>query len=322
VIDVDPATNRVYGTTWFTIFSPRIETYTLGVTPGEGWSADSVPSGTTVDWVGAPKGGRASLLRRSYQYHSGGDGIENVPIQVWSTKSFVANWSGRIAPDGPGDSGKPGAATSPLVESRLGHPPADASAVIGTFVNRLPIPVLTDCVTFYAGHAYPLPGGTIRSGETIRLVLDKGIPATQWLQKEGRLEEVLRRVPTYAERPGVAKVAQQPAVGLQTQFDSSFPLWGTLFHESALIYSEGIIPRNASLRWLDQSWRLDATNRNEVILVGRAALATGPSEETLSGSYAPSRLWLKGIPGVGKERTPIPGTGRQETWVRVFLPIR
>ena len=59
-----------FGTTVFTIFSPRIDDYTIGVTPGDGWSTDTEPAGTTVSWVGAPRGGRASLLRRNYRYHS------------------------------------------------------------------------------------------------------------------------------------------------------------------------------------------------------------------------------------------------------------
>jgi hypothetical protein len=315
-IDVDLASNRVYATTWFTIFSPHIETYTLGITPGEGWSTENEPGGTVVNWVGAPRGGRPSLLRRNYRYHAGEDGLENVPVQVWSTKSFASNWSAPI------QSGND--ANSALVESRLEHPPGDRTAVIGTFVNRMPIPVLSDCVAFYAGQAYPIPGGTIRSGETVRMVLDKGTLASQWLQKESRLEEVLRRVPTYAERPGAAKIAStQPGnSGPQPLLDNSFPFWGVFFHESSLTFGEGVIPRNASLRWLDQSWRLDPTNRSEVILVGRAAPPIGPSEATLSGPNAPSRLWLKGIPGVGEARKPIPGTGRQETWVRVYLPVK
>jgi hypothetical protein len=312
-IDVDPASNRVFGTTWFTIFSPHIETYTFGISPGEGWFTDQDPAGTVVTWVGAPRGGRPSLLRRTYRYHVGEDGLENVPVQVWSTKSFVANWSAALQ-----------ANNSSLVESRLEHPPGNRSAVIGTFVNHLPIPVLSDCVAFYAGEAYPLPGGTIRPGETIRLVMDKGTPASQWLQKESRLEEVLRRVPSYADRPTTAKIASaQPATsGSQALLDNSFPFWGVFFHEASLSFGEGVIPRNASLRWLDQSWRLDQANRSEVILVGRAAPPIGAAEETLSGPSAPSRLWLKGIPGTGGARTPIPGTGRQETWVRVYLPVK
>jgi hypothetical protein len=319
VLDVDSASNRVYGTTWFTIFSPRIETYNLAITPGEEWCGEKDPPGTMVSWVGAPRGGRASLLRRGYRYHAGEDGLENVPIQVWSTKSFIANWSGSIDRSLKGE-----ARSSTLVESRLQHPPGDPATVIGTFVNRMPIPVLSDCVVFYAGQAYPLSGGTIRSGETIRLVLDKGVLASQWLQKEGRLEEVLRRVPSYAERPGATRIATPQAASATgaTPFDHSFPFWGVFFHEASLTYGEGVIPRNASLRWLDQSWRLDPVNRGEVMLIGRVPPASGPAEETLSGPNAGSRLWLREFPGSESTRTPLAGSGRQETWVRVFIPVR
>jgi len=314
LIDVDPASNRVYGSTRFTVFSPRIDTYTLGITPNDGWA--TAEPGTTVNWVGAARGGRATLLRRDYRYHSDADsradGLEKVPVQVWSTKSFMANWSARLDP------------ANAIISSQLEHPPGDRSAVVGTFTNRLPVPVLTDCVAFYAGQAYPLPGGTIRTGETVRLVLDKGTPASQWLQKEGRLEEVLRTVPSYADRPGAAKIvaAQPGAPGVlaPTAIGTTLPLWGLLFHESSLTNAEGVVPRNSSLRHLDQSWRLNADHRDEVILVGRATPGVGPAEATLNGPDSPSKLWIKELPG--NDRTPIPGTGRQETWVRVYLPVK
>jgi hypothetical protein len=100
------------------------------------------------------------------------------------------------------------------------------------------------------------------------------------------------------------------------------PLLGVLFHETSLTNAEGVFPRNASLRRLDQSWRLTAENRAEVILVGRAAPPVGPAEETLNGPNAASRLWLRGLPGTDRTPIPIPGTGRQETWVRVYLPVK
>jgi hypothetical protein len=99
-------------------------------------------------------------------------------------------------------------------------------------------------------------------------------------------------------------------------------MWGVFFHESALTYAEGIVPRNASLRWLDQSWRLDPANRDEVILVGRVPPQHGPAEASLAGAGSPSRLWLHGVPGTDAVRTPLPGSGRQETWVRIFLPVK
>ncbi|MBA4192123.1 MAG: hypothetical protein C0467_29450 [Planctomycetaceae bacterium] len=313
LVDVDPASGRVYGTTWFTVFSPRIDTYTIGVTPGDGWG-DTEP-GTAVSWVGAPRGGRASLLRRKYSYHtdaaSVADGLEKVPVQVWGTKSFGANWSGGFNATAP----------TAIVRSELLHPPGDANAVIGSFTLNLPTPVLSDCVLFYAGQAYPLPGGTVRPGEVVRPVWDKLVPAAQWLQKEGGLTELLRRAPNFSAGPGGPKpVAPQPGTAA-TAF-GVLPPWGILFHEAALSHGEGVIPRNASLRRLDQSWRLNPDNRSEVILVGRVVTPAGsPAEEALSGPDSASRLWLRELPGSGP-RTPIPGTGRQETWVRVYLPIR
>jgi hypothetical protein len=306
VVDIDPATGRVYGTTWLAVFSPRIDTYTVGVTPGAGWG-DTEP-GTAVSWVGAPRGGRASLLRRKYEYHTDADAVadalEGVPVQVWGTKAFGANWSGRFDP----------AAATAVAKSDLTHPPGDPTKVIGSFTLNLPAPVLSDCVLFYAGQAYPLPGGTIRPGEAVRPVWDKTTAAAQWLQKEGGLDDLLRRAPNYTGPRGASGTA--PAAF------GPVPPYGVLFHEAALGYGEGTVPRNASVRRLDQSWRLTPEHRDEVILVGRTTTPSGtPAEEALSGPGAASRLWLRQLPGTG-ERTPIPGTGRQETWVRVYLPIR
>ncbi len=233
-----------------------------------------------------------------------------MPIQVWSTKAFSANWSSRL---------ESGLSFEPtIVVADLQHPPGDRTKVIGTFTHKLPVPVLTDCVVFYAGQAYPLPGDAILRYEPVRLVLDQGTVATQWLQTKGQLDTLLNRVQAYAERPGQKpgqKAAPSPA------FAGALPMWGVLFHEAALKNEEGSIPRNASLRRLDQSWRLSADNRDEVIVVGRVAPQYGPAEDILTGPNAPSKLWLKGLPGSG-DRWKIPGTARQETWVRFYLPVR
>jgi hypothetical protein len=311
VVDVDPATGRVYGTTLFTIFSPRTDTYTIGVTPGQGWG-DAEP-GTAMNWVGSPRGGRASLMRRKYSYHADADGVadglEKVPVQVWSTKSFSANWSGRFDPTAPGA----------LVKSNLYHPTGSPDSVSGDFTMNLPVPVLTDCFLLYAGQVYPVAGGTIRPGDTVQHVFLNGTAVGPWLQKEGRLADALALAPgSGSGRGGPQPNAPRPGADRGT-----FPLLGVLFHESSLKHGEGVVPDNASLRRLDQSWRLSAQNRSEVILVGRAVLPVGPAEESLSGPSAASRLWLRGLPGSG-DREPMPrgSTGRQETWVRVYLPVR
>jgi hypothetical protein len=302
VVDVLPSVGggpaRVYGTTWFTVFAPRSEAFDLDLTSSEGW--DRIGLGM-VGWNGGPRGGRAGLLRRQYRYTDGlGDNTDGryvtrtlagVPVSTWATKGFAGGWQGRST----GDS---------LVESRLEHPPGDPARVVGTFVNKLPVPELTDCVAFYAGQAYPL--GTILSGQEVRLVPDRGTPAAQWLQENGRLPELL------AAATGRAAA---PARGL--------PLWGLLFHEAALRNDEGVIPRNASVRRLDQSWRLTPDNRGEVIVVGRAVPPPGPAADLFAGPTSPTRLWLHGSPGSHVDQPPpVPGVGRQETYVRMYLPVK
>ena len=53
-------------------------------------------------------------------------------------------------------------------------------------------------------------------------------------------------------------------------------------------------------------WRFMIDRRHQGKGYGREAIA----------------LWLKGLPGDGQPRQPVPGTMRQETFVRVFVPIK
>lgn len=308
VIDVvaEGRGGRVYGTTMFTIFSPKIDTFTLRVSPAAGWTVDPTSEASLVGWVGGPRAGRASLLRRNYGYHSDAngaiaDGLDNVPVQVWSTKSFSANWAGTLNP------------RSPVVESKLVHPPGDSSKAIGTFVNRMPFEAVTDCMAFYAGQAYPI--GTILKGQEVRLVLERGQLGSQWLQDRGQLADLLSRGQAFggaasaSNKPGTATPAPVPT-------SSTLPLWGLLFHEASLKNDEGVVPRNASLRRLDQSWRLSSDNRSEVIVVGRVLPPSGTIDAIFGGHESPSRLQLK------EGQTLVPGFARQETYVRLYLPVR
>ena len=300
VIDVVPESGRVYGTGWYGVFSPRVDTYAVAVSPAEKWTAAGADGDPVLGWVGSPRGGRASLLRRRYEVRTGpgdvADALTGVPIPVWSTRAFAGNWSAPL--DG----------ASPVVESRLEHPPGDPSKAVGTFVSRMPVPELTDAVAFYAGQAYPL--GTLVPDQEVRLVLDRGLPATQYLQERANLTELLARSP---DRGGKAAPAAPGGAGL--------PLWGVMFHEAALRNDEGVIPRNASLRRLDQSWRLSPQNRHEVIVVARAPAVFGQSADLTGGPWSASRLWLTAVPG-GGPRPPVPGVGRTETYVRLYLPVK
>src|SRR5207342_2102341 len=90
---------QVYGNTWFTLFSPRIQNYTIGVEPvGPEWGGAAGPDAnantvvTSFDAQDNPGMRTQSLFRRAYEYEPEAAGMKGVPIQVWSVKTFTASW--------------------------------------------------------------------------------------------------------------------------------------------------------------------------------------------------------------------------------------
>jgi len=309
VVDVDLAGGRVYGRTWLTVFSPRIDSYTITVEPKEGWAVPR-PDGPTppplVDWMGGGRGGGSSILSRGYAYNVDpdarviGDALVRVPIQVWSTKAFTANWSGFTNKG------------TPPVSAELSHPAGDPAAVQGSFVNNLPVTSLREPILFYAGVAYKLP--TLTPGQRVAVPATRqGVglqPDNDWVTRNG-----------YVNLGGLQTTANQwGGRPQQAATTSNLSLWGALFHERAV--KQGSLG-NATMRDLDQSWRLDEGNRNEAILVARVETAAGTANEVLGdpAGASPTRLWLKGLPQPGATPPDIPGTLRQETYIRVYIPI-
>src|SRR5262249_41746028 len=101
-IDLRGKQAEVYGQSWFTIFSPRIQHYTIGVEPAAdtGWAPRDKRS-VVLGWRGRPdssamgfrRSRSQSLFRRTYEFEPDCSGVRGVPIPVWSTKSFVASWA-------------------------------------------------------------------------------------------------------------------------------------------------------------------------------------------------------------------------------------
>ena len=102
---------KAYGATWFSILSPRMQNYTIGIEPAlHHWQANvgkpAQPIEPVMSWFGRPefgrygKGGRSpSLFNRSYSYEARAAGLRDVPIPVWSTKSFTAYWEASFNKD-------------------------------------------------------------------------------------------------------------------------------------------------------------------------------------------------------------------------------
>src|SRR5262249_54029190 len=107
LLDIDQLGGRptVQGTTWFTLYSPRLASYTVGIEPlAPQWApAGSVPpppSGLVLSWLGRPEDsgfnsyGRQSaqrLFQKEYAFAPGGAGARGVPVPYGGTKSFTAS---------------------------------------------------------------------------------------------------------------------------------------------------------------------------------------------------------------------------------------
>jgi hypothetical protein len=274
VVDIDQQTGRAYGRTWFAVFSPRIQKYTIGVEPAAPWAgpSDSTDPATTVSWFGSSRPGRESILGRSYyNYAPRAAGLRGVPIQVWSLKGFQADWAAPLEGD------------KPPIENRLRHPPGRPDDLIGSITSRLPVD-LEDAILIYRGEV-------------------------------ASLGSLLKDTPKTVTAQGRIKFSQMRESMVETAANDRLQL---LFHEACV---GGPQSSNGSLRDLDQSWRLTDDDRDEVIIVGRLSQIRGTAEDVTKGPGSPSRLWMDKLPGEASERPPLRGTMRQDTLVRIFLPL-
>jgi hypothetical protein len=312
VVDVDLHGNAVYGSTWFTLFSPRIQNYTIGVEPGTGWGAeekDPKKFAPFVSWMGRPedqmygsRGGSQGLFRRAYNYAPESSGLVGVPIQVWSTKTFSASWARPIKED-------------ELVEARLEVAKNDLQGMklSGTITSKLPVE-LRDAVLFYRNKFYKLdtltPGTPLRIDDRMAQVNEPQAWFGQSLQSNlGKSGS--RRGAYYGQE------VVQP-VGSYIKSILFHAYTGENAQQNA---------KNSSLRYLDERWRLDKDNTKEAILFGAAAppagsASEGKAEDMSQSGLSASKLWLGALPGEGKARSAIQGTLSQETYVRVYIPVK
>jgi hypothetical protein len=306
-----PAYNTmVHGTTWLTLYSPRIQNYTVGFEPSSGWNwSPAAADGSTeasplVDWMERPipdyekrnQQGLLSWNRPTYRYAKEGAGLEGVPVRVWATKSFAASWRPAVSDD------------QKLFEADLRPPRGEAGELEGTITSRLPVD-LQDVVLFYRNNCYTL--GTLSKDEP-KNINDKvrknaGGPPNQWLST-----------------PLTTLFPKQSGASNKTQQSQAGPVCGRM---KEILFHTGQTNQfrtgtgNSMLRYLDEGWRISQGHQHELIVFGRTAGKEGKAEDLANDDISPSRLWLGSLPETGKPRRELEGTIAQETYVRVYIPI-
>lgn len=147
LVDIDVASNRVRGTTWFNLFSPATATYDLSLELRAANLRSDEKREVLLSWQGLPGnvlGGMEqgvsapTSVARSYQYSPDRAALLRVPVPVWSTKSFVGRWQTTA-----------GAA----IEAKLKSGRDDV--VEGMLVNRLGLP-LKSCLLVAGRWAWEL----------------------------------------------------------------------------------------------------------------------------------------------------------------------
>jgi hypothetical protein len=309
LVDMDlHGSGQVYGHSWLTLFSPRVQNYTIGLEPaapewGGRWDANNADASVppvmmaVMDGPEPGLGGNSqSLFRRPYEYAADAGGLLRVPIPVWATRTFTASW--RVPLKDTQHKDRPPPIQAELRISR------DGKALSGAITNHLPAE-LQGAVLFFQGQWYLL--GDLVAGETREIA-----PLFEPDVKPHSLQEWFTdgRV-------------------LQPQHSWSIPdshktLRSLLFHGAP---GGGAQP-NSGLHRLDEGWRVVALGegqqrryRDEAILVARTPPRSDRTETITQEGVSPTRLWLDDLPGTQPQRPALSGYLQQETYVRMYIPL-
>jgi hypothetical protein len=154
LVDVDAA-GSVRGTSWMNVFSPRMEAFNLSLAPRFCDGRPAEPRSMMISWMGLAgdgiggmhQQGGSMLWSGQYSASPGLDAIDQVPIQVWSTKSFTGRWTA--------------ASKGCPIDASLTD---EGRAPRGTVTSRLDFP-LSYCVLAYDRCLYDL--GTLEPGQPV-----------------------------------------------------------------------------------------------------------------------------------------------------------
>jgi hypothetical protein len=334
VIEIDlHAPRQVYGSTWFTLFSPRIQSYTVGVEPAPDWVAPA-PSGapgpviTLLEGTDRLRTGSQGLFPRPYEYAEDATGLKRVPVPVWATRTFTASWRAPVKADKlPIDFRDE---VGPLRTSRTGE------GLVGRITNNLPVE-LQGVALFYREKWYDLKN--LAPGESRRVDPLFARDA----QGQGRaFGEWLRDYQSLAPQSALAPSGRPINASFQMGQSAHRLVKAVLFHQAYQgARREGAgAPAgwqaddwvNGGLRTFDQTWRIRpqpevpvparTRYRDEVVLVARTPLLSDRAEPVSEHGASASRLWVGRLPGQGEQRPGLAGFMTQETYVRVYIPVK
>jgi hypothetical protein len=324
IVDFDMRTSsdatkvRAYGHSFFTILSPRIQNYTIGVEPNPlFWGAEVEKKVMSVDllsWMGRPSGGphgmgrsgSAGFFRKPYYFRDDANGLEGVPIPVWTTKAFSASWEQTLK-------------APPFVVDLFYHKKqidGKDVKITGKLENHLAVDLI-DVWLIYDDRCYPITEG-LKS-------VKNGAAAKQIGGKEQQIS-LPASTTTMDSWANLSDPAPEPRAWSS---DPTSLVKRILFHER--VDTQNIV-RNHLLRPLDLGWRIQeerhdqssARRTREAILFARVRHASGPAEIVTKNEELPlpTKLWLGDIPDVGKSRPDLIGQLNQDTYIRVILPVR
>ncbi len=317
-----PLSTHAFGQSFFTILSPRIQNYTIGIEPNplfwgaevkrvkgnDGTEVAEVFSADLLSWIGRPsggmhdmgRGGSGGFFRKPYAYKDDASALASVPIPVWTTKAFTASWERKL--DKPPFGAELFYHLKPVQGKEL--------KITGTIKNHLGVD-LEDVWLIYDKRFYRIDGGLKRGGQVHTLAISGLIAphATEWLR-------------------GVDAKEAAPRVWATDPTDLV----------KRILFTESLDPqsnvRNHLLRALDQSWRIQDEPRGdtdrrtrptrEAILFGRVRHVNGAADALMRDAGTPlaTKLWLQDTPDTGKALPITTGQMNQDTYVRVFLPLR
>ena len=161
LLDVDAASGRIRATSWMNVFSPGVELYDLSVRPQLPGGARPQRAEVLLSWLGLPGGALGGMDPQTaalsqwtagYEFAPRLDGLEGLPIQVWSSKSLCVRWTARWP-----EASAPPVESDLLVEDRVPE---------GKIVQRLDFP-LDDCLLAYRYWVFEL--GTLEPGKPRRV---------------------------------------------------------------------------------------------------------------------------------------------------------